>query len=119
MNVRTASVLFVVFVYAIAANVPFWLAGHSMGLLLTGVFNVELLVLGMLSVFLRRWVTVVLLAIAVALDMVRGVSLLLPARTMKLRREMPRCARGTSWYSMCIGRCLALRCARLSGQRSF
>jgi len=74
MNVRTASVFFVVFVYAIAANVPFWLAGHSMGLLLTGVFNVELLVLGMLSVFLRRWVTVVLLAIAVALDMVRGVS---------------------------------------------
>jgi phosphoglycerol transferase MdoB-like AlkP superfamily enzyme len=74
MNVRTASVSFVVFVYAIAANVPFWLAGHSMGLLLTGVFNVELLVLGMLSVFLRRWVTVVLLAIAVALDMVRGVS---------------------------------------------
>jgi hypothetical protein len=61
MKARSASIYFVFFVYVVAANVPFWIASRSMGLLLTGVFNFELVVVGMLSVFLRRSVTVTLL----------------------------------------------------------
>src|ERR1700744_6082155 len=74
MKARTASVFFVFFVYVVAANVPFWIASRSMGLLLTGVFNFELVVVGMLSVFLRRLVMVTLLAIALVLDILRGIS---------------------------------------------
>ena len=74
MKVRAAFVFFVFFVYAVAANVPFWIASRSMGLLLTGVFNFDLAVVGMLSVFLRRSVTVTLLAIVLVLDVLRGIS---------------------------------------------
>jgi hypothetical protein len=75
MKVRASVVFFVVFVYVVAANIPFWIASRSMGFLLTGVFNFELVVLGILSVFLRRSVTVALLAIALVLDVMRGISL--------------------------------------------
>ena len=74
MKVRAAVVFFVVFVYAVAANIPYWIASRSMGLLLKGVFDFELVVLGILSVFLRRSVTLTLLAIAMVLDLLWGIS---------------------------------------------
>jgi hypothetical protein len=50
MKVRAA---FAIFVYIVAANIPFWVASHSIGLLLTGLFNVELVFIGILSLFVR------------------------------------------------------------------
>src|SRR5580704_2677964 len=65
---------FAIFVYVFGANIPFWIASHVMGLLLTGIFNVEFVILGMLSFVLRRAVMVALLVIAMLLDVLRGVS---------------------------------------------
>lgn len=44
-----------------------------MGLLLIGIFNAEFLLIGILSVFVRRTVTVGLLLAAITLDIVRGI----------------------------------------------
>ncbi len=71
MKVRAA---FFFFVYLAGVNLPFWIASYSMGFLLTGLFNVELLVIGVLSLFVRRAATVSLLLIAMLLDMLRGVN---------------------------------------------
>jgi len=72
MKVRIA---FVLFVYIVAVNIPLWIATHFIGFLLTGLFNVELVVLGILSVFLRRMVTVVLLPFVILLDIARGIGM--------------------------------------------
>jgi Sulfatase len=110
MKVRTSVVFFVVFVYVVAANIPFWIASRSMGLLLTGVFNFELVVLGILSVFLRRSVTVALLAIALVLDVLRGISstyLLSPLEMIRSARYLfeyaPSHAGGVAVVAICIG----------------
>jgi hypothetical protein len=66
---------FAIFVYVVAANIPFWMASQSMGFLFTGLFNVEFVMIGVLSFFLRhRAVPVCLALIAILLDMVRGVN---------------------------------------------
>ncbi len=65
---------FFFFVYLVAVNLPFWIASYSMGFLMKGLFNVELLAIGVLSLFVRRVVTVSLLLIAMVLDMLRGVN---------------------------------------------
>jgi hypothetical protein len=61
------------FVYVVAANIPLWVASHSLGLLVKGLFNVEFVIIGILSVFLRRSLTVGLLVIAVLLDLLSAV----------------------------------------------
>jgi phosphoglycerol transferase MdoB-like AlkP superfamily enzyme len=71
MKVRA---VFVFFVYIVAANISFWIASRSMGLLLTGLFNVELVFIGILSLFVRRAVAVTLLLIAMLIDVWRGVN---------------------------------------------
>ncbi len=66
---------FAIFVYIVAANVPFWIASQSLGLLSKGPFNIEFMVIGILAVFLRRSLTVGLLLVAILLDMLCGLSL--------------------------------------------
>lgn len=66
-------VLFVVFVYLVVANIPFWVASQSIGFLPNGLFNAEFLIVGALSVFLRRRVVVALLVCAIFLDIARGI----------------------------------------------
>jgi len=60
-------------VYFIAANVPLWIASRSLGLSLSGIFNLEFLIIGALSVFLRRTLIVCLLLTAIALDLLNCV----------------------------------------------
>ena len=67
-------VLFCVFLYGVAANIPFWIASRSVGLLVTGLFNVEFLIIGILSVFVCRKLTVWLLLVAIFQDMARGIN---------------------------------------------
>jgi len=45
-----------------------------MGLLVTGLFNVEVVIIGILSVFLRRGLTIGLLLVAILLDILRGIN---------------------------------------------
>jgi len=63
-----------VLIYVVAANVPFWIASRSMGLLVTGLFNVEVVIIGILSVFLRRALAIGLLLAAILLDILRGIN---------------------------------------------
>src|SRR5215469_10143149 len=70
MKVRVS---FAVFVYVIAANVPLWLASHLLGLLVGGLFNIEFLIIGVLSVFLRRTLTICLLLAAITLDLLNSI----------------------------------------------
>jgi Sulfatase len=65
---------FLVFIFIVAANIPFWFASRSMGLLVTGLFNVEVVIIGILSVFLRRGLTIGLLLVAILLDILRGIN---------------------------------------------
>jgi hypothetical protein len=60
-----------------------------MGLLVTGLFNVEIVIIGILSVFLRRTLTIGLLLVAILLDILRGIN----ATYMLSPSEMFRSAR--------------------------
>jgi Sulfatase len=106
-------VFFVVFVYLIAANIPFWIASRSIGLLLVGFFNVEFLIVGILSAFLRLRLTIGLLLCAISLDLVRGVG----ETYMLSTSEMLRSVRylfgdGPShlWHVIVIAICIAVIC---------
>jgi hypothetical protein len=65
---------FAVFVYFVAANIPVWIASRLLGFLPKGLFNVEFAIIGILSVFLRRSLIVVLLLSAILLDILSGIS---------------------------------------------
>jgi Sulfatase len=65
---------FVILVFLLAANIPFWIASHSLWLILKGPFNDEFVLVGILSLFVRRWVTVGLLLIAMLLDLTNGIA---------------------------------------------
>jgi hypothetical protein len=65
---------FVVLFYLFVANVPFWLASYSMGLRLKGPFNDEYVLIGIVSLFVRRWVAVGLLVLAIGLDLLNGIA---------------------------------------------
>ncbi len=111
MKVRAAIVFFVVTVYVVAANIPSWIASRSMGLLLNGVFNFELVVLGILSVFLRRSVTLTLLGIAMVLDVLWGISstyLLSPSEMIR-SAILESLATQSEQASRCLGITVILR----------
>ncbi len=65
---------FVVLFYLVIANIPFWLASYSLGLRLKGPFNDEFVLIGILSLFVRRWLTVGLLVIAILVDLLNGIA---------------------------------------------
>jgi phosphoglycerol transferase MdoB-like AlkP superfamily enzyme len=106
-------VFFFVFLYGVAANIPFWIASRSVGLLVTGLFNVEFLIIGILSVFVRRKLTVGLLLVAIFLDIARGIN----ATYMLSPSEMLRSARYLSepkslhlWDVVVVTICIAMIC---------
>jgi Sulfatase len=106
-------VFFVVFVYLVAANVPFWIASRSIGLVLIGLFNAEFLIIGMLSVFLRRRLTLVLLLCAIFLDIVRGIGmtyLLSPSEMLRSVRYLLGVAPSHLWHVIVIAICIAIAC---------
>ncbi len=109
----TIRVFFVVFVYLVAANIPFWIASRSIGLLLVGFFNVEFLLVGILSGFLRRGVTVALLLCAIFLDLLRGIGETYMLSTSEMLRSV-RYLFGTGpshlWHMIVITICIAVIC---------
>jgi phosphoglycerol transferase MdoB-like AlkP superfamily enzyme len=101
--------VFVFFVYIVAANIPCWIASHSMGLLLTGLFNIELAVVGILSVFLRRGITVGLLLVTMLLDVLRGIGvtyLLSPSAMLRSVRYLPESAPSHLWGTAAVASCI-------------
>ncbi len=72
LNLRSRSIA-AVFFYAVAANVPFWIASHCFGLVVKGWFNIEFAIIGILSLFVRRWITVALLSGAILADILGGI----------------------------------------------
>jgi phosphoglycerol transferase MdoB-like AlkP superfamily enzyme len=106
-------VFFVAFVYIVAANIPLWIASRSMGLLLIGVFNVEFLIIGILSVFLRRRLTVGLLLGAVFLDIVRGIGstyMFSPSEMLRSVRYLFESSSSHSWHVTVIAICSLVAC---------
>jgi hypothetical protein len=65
---------FVVLFYLFVANIPFWLASYSMGLRLKGPVSDEYVLIGILSLFVRRWIVVGLLVVAIGLDLLNGIA---------------------------------------------
>ena len=110
MKVRAA---FAIFVYIVAANIPFWVASHSIGLLLTGWFNVEFVMIGILSFFIRRTPTIWLLLGAMVLDMLRGIGatyMLSPLEMLRSARYLPESAPSHLWGIGVVTICIAAVC---------
>jgi phosphoglycerol transferase MdoB-like AlkP superfamily enzyme len=106
-------VFFVAFVYLVAANIPLWIASRSIGLLLIGVFNAEFLIIGILSVFLRRRLTVALLLCAIFLDIVRGIGstyILSPSEMLRSVRYLFGAGPSHLWHATVIAICIAVTC---------
>jgi phosphoglycerol transferase MdoB-like AlkP superfamily enzyme len=63
-----------VVLYAILANVPFWTASSLLGLLHNRLFCLEFLAVGFLALFISRISSGVLLFLAIAADLICGIS---------------------------------------------
>jgi phosphoglycerol transferase MdoB-like AlkP superfamily enzyme len=63
-----------VFFYAIAANIPFWMAVHGLHLLPLGWFCLEYAVLGLIALFVPRILATALLVLVVCADLISSVS---------------------------------------------
>ncbi len=108
MKVRTA---LAIFVYIVAANIPFWVASHSIGLLSTGWFNVEFVIIGILSFFIRRTLTIWLLLGAMLLDMLRGIGatyMLSPLEMLRSARYLSDAASSHLWGIAAVMMCIAV-----------
>jgi phosphoglycerol transferase MdoB-like AlkP superfamily enzyme len=106
-------VFFVVFVYLVAANIPLWIASRSIGFLLIGLFNAEFLILGILSVFIRRRLTVGLLLCAISVDMIRGIGstyMLSPSEMLRSVRYLFGAGPSHLWQVAVIAICIAVIC---------
>jgi hypothetical protein len=104
---------FVVFVYIFAANIPFWIASHLIGLVLKGLVNDEFVLIGILSVFVRRRLTVGLLLIAIMLDMFNSIAatyLLSPSDMLRSARSLFEFAPAHLWDMVVIAICIATVC---------
>jgi hypothetical protein len=66
--------LFVLF-YAVVANVPFWVASHSLGLIQSGCFDPSYALAGVLVLFLPRIPAAMFLLFAIFVDVVTSVCL--------------------------------------------
>jgi len=67
-------VLLGAFVYIVAANIPAWIAGHVFGLMVRGLFGIDFLVVGIVSIYLRRAFSASLLLITILLDLLHCVT---------------------------------------------
>jgi hypothetical protein len=102
-----------VLVYIIVANIPFWIACHSIGLVLKGPFNVEFVVIGILSVFLRRTLTVGLLLVAILLDILNSIAttyLLSPFDMLRSARFLFEFAPSHLWDIVLVSICIIMAC---------
>ena len=54
--------------YAVLANIPMWIAQRAVGLVPMGWFNVDFLAIGVLSLFLPRFISMTLLTAAILVD---------------------------------------------------
>ena len=68
-----ASGLFFCAFYALLVNIPFWVASRWLGLLPIGWFCLEYSVVGLLSLFAPRILTVILLLLVIAADLINAV----------------------------------------------
>jgi phosphoglycerol transferase MdoB-like AlkP superfamily enzyme len=106
-------VFFFIFLYGVAANIPLWIASRSVGLLMTGLFNVEFLIIGILSVFVCRKLTVGLLLVAIVLDIVRGINatyMLSPSEMLRSVRYLSEPKSLHLWDVVGVAICIALIC---------
>jgi phosphoglycerol transferase MdoB-like AlkP superfamily enzyme len=106
-------VFFFVFLYGVAANIPFWIASRSVGLLMTGLFNVEFLIIGILSVFVRRKLTFGLLLAAILLDIVGGINatyMLSPSEMFRSVRYLSEPKSLHLWDAVLVAICIAIIC---------
>jgi Sulfatase len=104
---------FVIFVYLVVANIPFWIASHAIGLVLKGPFNDEFVLIGILSLFVRRALTVGLLLIAILLDMLNSVAstyLLSFSDMVRSVRFVPEIAPSHLWAIVGVAVCIAMVC---------
>jgi hypothetical protein len=104
---------FAIFVYIVFANIPFWVASHSMGLLFKGPFSDEFVLVGILSAFLRRTLTVVLLLIAILLDMLNSIAttyLLSASDMLQSARSLFEFAPSHLWDIVVIALCIVMVC---------
>jgi hypothetical protein len=62
-----------VLLYAVLANLPFWIASHSFGLIFDGCFCLEFIAIGLLALFLPSFSASPLLLLAIAADLASGV----------------------------------------------
>ena len=74
VTLRTQSIAYVLF-YAICLNIPVWIASHTQGLLLHGLFCLEYALIGIVALFAPRVVSPALVILAIALDIVYGICL--------------------------------------------
>jgi hypothetical protein len=104
---------FVILVYVVAANIPFWVACYLMGLMFKGPFSDEVLLVGILSVFVRRTVTVPLLLIAISIDILSSVSATYLLNVSDMLRSMGSLvafAPSRVWELGVIAICMAMVC---------
>jgi Sulfatase len=104
---------FAVFVYIFAANIPFWVASHSIGLVLKGPFNDEFVLIGILSLFLRRTLTVGLLLAAILLDVLNSVAttyLLSPFDMLRSAGSLFEFAPSHIWDIVLVAFCIVMVC---------
>ena len=68
-----ARVLFNIFVYVIAANVPVWIASRLIDFSLNGLFNIEYVAIGIVSLFVGQTLTICLLLSTMSIDLVYNI----------------------------------------------
>jgi hypothetical protein len=110
MKTRSYSVILV---FVFVANIPFWIASHSLGLILKGPFNDEFVLIGILSLFVRRWITVGLLLVAMVLDVINGIAstyMLGGAELLQSSRSAFEFAPSHFWDVVVVAICIVMVC---------
>src|SRR5882757_8251425 len=74
MKPAPCKVLLAALVYIVAANVPVWIAGHVFGLMVRGLFGIDFLIIGILSIYLRPTFSASLVLITILLDLLHCVT---------------------------------------------
>jgi phosphoglycerol transferase MdoB-like AlkP superfamily enzyme len=70
---RAGSIVFVAF-YAVIVNVPYWISSREFGFMdRRGVFGIEFFAVGMIALFVRPFVSAILLLLAMTADMVFAI----------------------------------------------
>lgn len=71
-EMRIRLLLYIAF-YTVLANIPYWLAARTFGLLLPGYFCAELIVVGLCALYVPSFVTAILFLLVTAADLLNGV----------------------------------------------